>query len=76
MRQETDALKGSFANFSGFHGLSPQENEGEIPDHTPDCLDDLDKFSCIQHDPDTNQDNSDFLKVLEELSDHFHGDKR
>ena len=33
-------------------------------------------FRCVQPDPDTNEDNSDFLKVLEELSGHFHGEER
>lgn len=49
----------------------PEGEEGEIPEHITDCLDDLDEFSCLQPDLDTYKDNSDYLK----LSGHFHGEE-
>ena len=63
-------------DFSGFHTLSSSEGEeGELSLPVPDCLDELDKFSCVQPDPITTEDNSDFLKALDELSGHFHGEE-
>lgn len=41
----------------------------------PDCFDELDKFSCVQPDLDTNEDNFDFLKALEELSGYARGEE-
>ncbi|MPC93046.1 hypothetical protein E2C01_088162 [Portunus trituberculatus] len=39
-------------DFSGFHTLSSSESEeGELSQHVPDCLDELDQFSCVQSDP-------------------------
>lgn len=66
-----DVSVDSVADFSGFHDFSSSEGEaGDLPDKTTDPLDDLDKF-C----PAPEEDNADFLRALEDLSGHFHGEE-
>lgn len=63
-------------DFSGFRNLSSSEDEeGEIRQLAPDCLDELDQFSHAQHNPNATEADSDFLQALEELSGHFHGEE-
>ena len=58
-------------DFSGFHDLPSSDGEdGNLPARTTDPLDELDKLS-----PAPVEDNVDFLRALEDLSGHFHGEE-
>ena len=72
------------ADFMGFHDVSASDEElGEHPDSVPDPqsvpdpLEELDKLDCAQltqHDY-VDNNNAEFLRALEELSGHFHGEE-
>ncbi|XP_045129179.1 uncharacterized protein LOC123514963 isoform X1 [Portunus trituberculatus] len=68
----------SFSGFSGAHALSSSDEDREIPDlfmdGGSDPLDDLDNMATTNPVVD-EEDNSEFLRALEELSSHFHGEE-
>ena len=75
----TSAPQGDTSDFSGFHDLSASEtDEPEVPAQLPpDPLEDLDTFGAAPPpDLDSAGDNDhDFLKALDDLSHHFHGEE-
>ena len=64
------------ADFSGFLAVTDSEVEdGEVPESVPDSLEELDALGCSQPSQfaDVGGDDAMFLRALEELKDHFHG---
>ncbi|KAK3892397.1 hypothetical protein Pcinc_003767 [Petrolisthes cinctipes] len=75
-KSEANVLKCSNTDYSVFHEVSPSESEErEIPENVPDPMDELDTFNCGQDNREAEEDNAGFLKVLDELSGHFHGEE-
>lgn len=66
----------SCSGFSVAHTLSSSEEEGEIV-CAPDPLDALEQLCSVPSAPqeDTEEDNAEYLKALDELSGHFHGEE-
>lgn len=66
----------SFSGFSVAHTLSSSEEEGEIV-CAPDPFDALEQLCSVPSAPqeDAEEDNAEYLKALDELSGHFHGEE-
>ena len=68
-----------FLVFSGADALSSSDEEGEIPyrfmDGGSNPSDDLENMTTTNPVVD-GEDNWEFLRALEELSSHFHGERK